>query len=82
LCLTQAPPRKIAILRLRTYAENSQADAIRLLSSNMKTSNLSYLNFSEICVEYKLNDMAAEFIKKITEEDYFDYKIDMLKFIE
>ena len=48
----------------------------------MKTSNLSYLNFSDICVEYKLNDLAAEFIKKITEEDYFDYKIDMLKSIE
>ena len=48
----------------------------------MKTANLTYLNFSEICVDFKFNDMAAEFIKKITEEDYFDYRIDMLKFIE
>jgi hypothetical protein len=69
-------------MRLKTYAENGQQEAIKLLASNMKTSNLSYLNFSELCVEYKFNDLAAEFIKKITEEDYFDYRIDMLRFIE
>jgi hypothetical protein len=48
----------------------------------MKNSNLSFLNFAEICLEFKMNDLTAEFIKKINDENCFDYKIDMLKHIE
>ncbi len=48
----------------------------------MKNSNLSYVNFAEICMDYKLTDLAVENIKKINNEDLFDYKLSMFKYME
>lgn len=48
----------------------------------MKNSNLHYVNLADVCVDNNLNDLAADYIKRITEDDYFDYKIAMLKYIE
>ena len=47
-----------------------------------KKANLTYLNFAEIFIELHEKERAADMIKRITEIDYFDYKIEMLKYIE
>ena len=48
----------------------------------MKNTNLSYINFAEICMDYKLTDLAVENIKKINNEELFDYKLSMLKYMD
>jgi len=55
-------------------------DAIKLLV-NTKNSPLTFLNFAEICIDNDLRDIAVDYIKKIQEEIYFEYKIAMLKHI-
>jgi hypothetical protein len=55
-------------------------DAIKLLV-NTKNSPLTFLNFAEICIDNDLKDIAVDYIKKIQEEIYFEYKIAMLKHI-
>ena len=74
--------RKLAILRIKTYAEMNQIEPIIQLLSDMKKSNLTYLNFAELFIEIKDKNRAADVIKKITDPDYFDYKVEMLKYIE
>jgi hypothetical protein len=80
--LFEISTRKISILRIRTYAEQNQWDAVNLLAANLRGTNLIPLHLAELYLDYKMNDKAVEQIKKITEEDYFDYKILMLKYIE
>lgn len=80
--LFEVAPRKVAILRIRTYAEVNHFDAVNLLSANMKNSHLTHLHFAELYVDNRMYDKAVEHIKKIMEEDYFDYKIAMLKYME
>ena len=58
------------------------ADAIRMLANGIKNTPLNFLNFAEACIDNDLRDIAVEYIKKIQEEDYFEYKIVMLKHIE
>ena len=74
---------KIIVLRLRTYAENNQFDVIENLinNSSLKILNLTLLNLTELYFDYKKYDKAVEYIKLITEPDYFEYKIDMLKYM-
>jgi hypothetical protein len=48
----------------------------------MKNTNLSFVNFAEICMDYKLTDLAVENIKKINNEELFDYKLAMLKYMD
>ena len=73
--------KKIFIIRLRVYGSLKNTDAIKSLNG-IKNSPLTYLNFAEACIDNDLRDIAVEFIKKIQEEDYFEYKIVMLKHIE
>ena len=40
------------------------------------------MNIAEIYLEYKQYDKAVEYIKQITDADYFDYKSDMLQYME
>jgi tetratricopeptide (TPR) repeat protein len=72
------------ILRLRAYAEMNRFDAIDnvLKGNTLKKLNLTPLNLAELYVDYKKYDKAVEYIKQITESDYFDYKIEMLKYME
>lgn len=69
-------------MRLKTYAELNQPEAIKILASNMKNTNLSYVNLAEICMDFKLTDLAVDNIKKITSEELFDYKLAMLKHMD
>ena len=77
-------PKKYMILRLRAYAEMNRFDAIDnvLKGNTLKKLNLTPLNLAELYVDYKKYDKAVEYIKQITESDYFDYKIEMLKYME
>ena len=77
-------PKKYMILRLRTYAEMNKFDAIDnvLNGTTLKKLNLTPLNMAELYVDYKKYDKAVEYIKQINEPDYFDYKIEMLKYME
>ena len=43
---------------------------------------LTPLNVAEIYFEFKEYDRAVEYIKQIVDADYFDYKIDMLQYME
>lgn len=60
----------------------NQPEAIKILASNVKTNHLSYVNIAEICMDHKLTDIAVENIKKINNEELFEYKIGMLKHME
>ena len=77
-------PKKYMILRLRAYAGMNRFDAIDnvLKGNTLKKLNLTPLNLAELYVDYKKYDKAVEYIKQITESDYFDYKIEMLKYME
>ena len=77
--------KKVSILKIKTFAEMQKMQEILEIANTpakFKSSQLSYVNFSELFMELKDKDRAAEMIKKITEPDYFDYKIEMLKYIE
>lgn len=75
-------PRKMAILRIRTYSEMNRFDAISLMGQNIRSSNLHHLNFAELYLDSRIYPKAVEHLKKITEEDYFDFKLVMLKYME
>jgi hypothetical protein len=49
---------------------------------NMRNSGLHPLHFAELYMDHKMFDKAVESIKRVTEEDYFDYKLAMLKYME
>ncbi|MCQ2818443.1 MAG: hypothetical protein MJ252_14340 [archaeon] len=76
--------RKLNIMRLRSYAEMNQFEAIDTMfnKGDFKKFDLTHLNFAEIYIEYGRKDKAAEVLKKITDSDYFDYKVEQLKIME
>ena len=76
--------KKLSLLRMKTYAENGNFSDIEntITKVTLKKLGLTPLNIAEIYFEYKQYDKAVEYIKQITEADYFDYKIDMLQFME
>lgn len=74
--------KKINIIRLKVYAESQNLDAIKLFNSQIKPNVASYAAFAEICLQNKLNDYVVEFLKKITDEDMFEYKYTIFKHVE
>jgi hypothetical protein len=52
------------------------------MAGNIRNNGLHPLHFAELYMECKMFDKAVDFIKRITDEDYFDYKLAMLKYIE
>jgi hypothetical protein len=76
--------KKLTLLKFRTYAENGKFDDIENLITKLtlKKLGLSPLNIAEIYLEYNKYDKAVEYIKQIVDADYFDYKIDMLQYME
>jgi tetratricopeptide (TPR) repeat protein len=48
----------------------------------LKKLGLSPLNIAEIYLEFNKYDKAVEYIKQIIDNDYFDYKVDMLQYME
>ena len=76
--------KKLTLLKLRTYAERGKFDDIENLISKLtlKKMGLTPLNIAEIYLEYNKYDKAVDYIKQITDNDYFDYKIDMMQYME
>jgi tetratricopeptide (TPR) repeat protein len=76
--------KKLMLLKFRTYAERGQFEEIEnsINKSTLKKLGLTPLNIAEIYLEHNKYDKAVEYIKQITDNDYFDYKIDMLQYME
>ena len=51
-------------------------------SSSLKKLGVTPLNMAEFYFDYKKYDLAAKYIKLVTQQEYFDYKIEMLKYME
>ena len=77
-------PKKMAIMKIRTLAENGKIDMVNLMvkETSLKKLNLTPLNLAELYFDYKQYDLAVEYIKQINNSDYFDYKVDMLLCME
>ena len=63
--------KKLALLKLRTINKNK-----------LKKLGLTPLNVAEIYMEYNNYDKAVEYVRQIFDNDYFDYKVDMLQYME
>jgi hypothetical protein len=76
--------KKLSYLRLKGYAEAGKMALIdeTIKKYTLKKMGLSPLLVAELFMEYKEYDKAVEYIKQINEPDYFDYKIEMLKYME
>ena len=77
-------PKKMAIMRIRSMAENGKIDMVDKMvkDSSLKKLNLTPLNLAELYLEYKKYDLAVEYIRQMNNSDYFDYKIEMLIYME
>ena len=76
--------KKVTLIKFRTYAEQGKFDEIENIINKftLKKLGLSAINMAEIYMEYNKYDKAVEYIKQINDADYFDYKIDMMLFME
>ena len=76
--------KKLSYLRLRGFAEAGKFNLIEetIAKYSLKKMGLSPLNIAELFFEFKEYDKAVEYIKQIKESQYYDYKIEMLKFME
>ena len=73
--------RKISILRLHSYIEMNEENAIeKLLAENtLKKLNLHPLNVAEIYLELNNKEKTVEYIKQINDGYLLDYKVEILK---
>jgi len=76
--------KKLTLMRFKTMAENNKIDLIEdiIKSSSLKKLGVTPLNMAEFYFDYKKYDLAAKYIKLVTQQEYFDYKIEMLKYME
>ena len=76
--------KKLTLIKFRTYAENGKFDEIENIINRftLRKLGLTPINMAEIYMEFNKYDKAVEYIKQITDADYFDYKVDMLKYME
>ena len=77
-------PKKMAVMRIRTMAENGKIDMVEQMvkDSSLKKLNLTPLNLAELYFDYKKYDLAVEYIRQMNNSDYFEYKVDMLLYME
>ena len=78
-------PEGMAIMNSMALGESGKITAIDVMvnrTNNIKKINLTYLNLVEIFYRFKQYDYAAKYSKFLTEANYFEYKIDLLKSME
>ena len=77
-------PKKMMLMRIRALANEGKMDIVdkMLKDSSLKKLNLTPLNVAEFYMEFNQNDKAVPFIKLMNDSDYFDYKVDMLMYME
>ena len=77
-------PKKMAIMKIRAMAENGKILMVdkMIKESSLKKLNLTPLNMAELYFDYNQYDLAVEYIRQINNADYFDYKVEMLLYME
>ena len=76
--------KKMTLMRFKALAENNRIELIEdiIKSSSLKKLGISPLNMADFYFDFKKYDLAAKYAKLITHQEYFDYKIEMLKQME
>ena len=76
--------KKMTLMRFRTLAENGKVDLIEdiIKSSSLKKLSITPINMADFYFELKNYDLATKYVKLVTHNEYFDYKIEMLKQME
>ena len=76
--------KKLTLIKFRTYAEQGKFEEIENIINKftMKKLGVTAINMAEIYMEFNKYDKAVEYIKQINDVDYFDYKVDMMLFME
>ena len=76
--------KKMTLMRFRSLAENGKIFLIEdiIKNSSLKKLSITPINMADFYFEYKNYDLAAKYVKLITHQEYFDYKIEMLRYME
>ena len=76
--------KKMTLIRFKTLAENNKIELIEdiIKNSSLKKLGITAKNMAEFYFDFKKYDLATKYIKLITHYEYFDYKIEMLKYME
>ena len=76
--------KKMTLIRFKTLAENNKLELIEdiIKNSSLKKLGITAKNMAEFYFDFKKYDLATKYIKLITHYEYFDYKIEMLKYME
>ena len=79
------PQEGLSMVRFISLAENGDFEGIDEIIKNnysgLKKFNLSFLNMAEIFFKYKQYGKAVKVIKLLIDPFYFQYKMDMLKYM-
>ena len=77
-------PKKLSIIKIRSMAENGKILMVDKMvkESSLKKLNLTPINLAELYFDYNQYDLAVEYIRQINNTDYFDYKVEMLLYME
>ena len=76
--------KKMTLIRFRSLAENGKIVLIEdiIKNSSLKKLSITPINIADFYFEFKNYDLATKYVKLITHQEYFDYKIEMLKYME
>ena len=76
--------KKMTIMRFRTMAENNKIELIEeiIKTSSLKRLGITAINMADLYFDFKQYDLVVKYLKLITHPDYFEYKIEMLKYME
>ena len=76
--------KKMTLIRFRSLAENGKIVLIEdiIKNSSLKKLSITPINMADFYFEFKNYDLATKYVKLITHQEYFDYKIEMLKYME
>jgi archaellum biogenesis ATPase FlaH len=74
----------MTLMRFRSLAENGKIVLIEdiIKNSSLKKLSITPINMADFYFEFKNYDLATKYVKLITHQEYFDYKIEMLKYME
>ena len=76
--------KKMTLMRFSSLAENGKIVLIEdiIKNSSLKKLSITPINMADFYFEFKNYDLATKYVKLITHQEYFDYKIEMLKYME
>ena len=76
--------KKMTLMRFKTLAENNKIELIEdiIKTTSLKKLGITAKNMAEFYFEFKNYKLATKYTKLITQNEYFEYKIEMLKYME